>query len=211
MLSESVESTGSKLLPSSSHRHHQIKSCLGWRQPAVTPRGRSWVILRSKPLRLISSHFLPSFTHTHSRNKGKCFRRKDLGHALSFSLSFFSPHTRDFSGEGKGVQNKAANKGLGTVYVRTPTSARKCQFLISCSSASPAGATDTWCVSRGHPEHLGPSWAPRDWAPGYSLWSLWGRAPWQLGPQESKTQGQQTHTPISRSNYDRLLQKKDLT
>lgn len=196
MLSVSVESTGSKLLPSSSHRHHQIKSCPEWRQPAVTSRWRSWVILRSKPPRLISSHFLSSFTHTHSRNKGKCFRKKDLGHALSL---FFLSHKGLFWRR-EGSAKQSSKQRTWNSLVRTPTSAGKCQFLINCSSASPAGATDTWCVNRGHPEQLGPGWAPRDWAPGHSLWSLWGRTPWRLSPQESKTQGQQTPTPISRSN-----------
>lgn len=67
------------------------------------------------------------------------------GKLLALSLSLFFFHKRDFSGErGKGVQNKEANKGLGIVYARIPTPARKNQLSISSSPASPAGAAAEW-------------------------------------------------------------------
>lgn len=111
--------------------------------------------------------------------------------ALSLSLFFF-PHKRDFSGErGKGEQNKKANEVLGIAYAGTPTEAQKSQLSVSSSP----GAAATWGAG-----------ASLSHGPGRV-----GTGPWGHCPQESKPQVSKLPVPISRSNYDRLLQKKDLT
>lgn len=147
----------------------------GDRPQSCMVSGRSWVRLyEANHLAYLKSHFLPSFTHAHSRNKGKCFRSKVLG--------FFSPLTKGtFPEKGKGGQNKEGNKGLGTVYRRTRTRAQKCWFRIKCSPASPAGAAASGS-SR---------------SPGWGLWDpdLVGRGSRATWPRERKPRGQETASP----------------
>lgn len=138
----------------------------------------------------LKSYFFASFTYAWRKNKGPCFQRKVLG---SF---FFSPLT-------KGIFPKMEGSAEQRSKQRTCNSLCEDSHLGS-EKANPLIATAQLLLQVLWPHGAG-AWLSHGPGPGED------RLPCDMAQGKESPRISKLPAPISRSNYDCLLQKGDLT